>query len=325
MSRCAERVIAMSRLRAVVNIVLLVVAIAAALYLFLEARVQPMPDHPWFTAADARPQPLVMAHQGGDGERPSNTMSAFTHAVEIGVDVLEMDIHSTSDGVLVVIHDATIERTTDGEGRISDMTFAQLQTFDAAYHWPTLDDEEGSPIDDFPYRGTGVTIPALEEVLRAFPDLLVNIEIKQRTPSIAQPLCDLLRETEMTEQALVVSFDGATLREFRADCPEVATAAAQDEVTPFVLLAQVGLTGAYQPTAFAFQVPERAQGLTVLSMASVDAVQSRNVAVHAWTINQIDEMQRMIKYGVDGIITDYPSEVLRLLGRPADEPRASWR
>jgi glycerophosphoryl diester phosphodiesterase len=266
-----------------------------------------------------------MAHQGGDGERPSNTMAAFTHAAEIGVDVLEMDIHSTRDGVLVVIHDATIDRTTDGEGRVNDFTFDELQAFDAAYHWPTLDDEEGNPIDDFPYRGTGITIPALEEVLRAFPDRLMNIEIKQRAPSITQPLCDLLRETAMTERTLIASFDGATLREFRAACPEVATSAAQDEVTPFVVLAQVGLTGAYQPTAFAFQLPERAQGLTVISMGSVEAARSRNVDVHAWTINQLEDMQNMIKYGVDGIITDYPSEVLRLLGRPADEPRAEWR
>ncbi len=315
----------MKRLRAAVTIVLIVIAISAIVLVILAARVQPMADHPWISAADALPQPLVMAHQGGDGERPSNTMAAFAHADALGVDVLEMDIHSTSDGVLVVIHDATLDRTTDGEGRVNDLTFEQLQTFDAAYHWPTLDDEEGSPIDDFPYRGTGVTIPALEEVLRAFPDRLMNIEIKQRTPSITQPLCDLLRATDMTERALIASFDGATIREFRAACPEVATAAAQDEVTPFVLLAQIGLTSVYQPTAFAFQVPERAQGLTVISAGSVAAARSRNVAVHAWTINQPDDMQRMIALGIDGIITDYPSEVLRLLGRPADEPRASWR
>lgn len=315
----------MPRLRVAFNLLVLLVAIAAAVYLFLESRVQPMPTHRWFVVADDLPQPLVMAHQGGDGEHPSNTMAAFMHAVKIGVDVLEMDIHSTSDGVLVVIHDATIDRTTDGSGRVNDYTFEALRAFDAAYRWPTLDDEEGSPMDDFPYRDTGITIPALEEVLRAFPNMLMNIEIKQRTPSITQPLCELLRETEMTERALIASFDGATIREFRAACPEVATAAAQDEVTPFVLLAQVGLTGAYQPTAFAFQVPERAQGLNILSIESVAAAQSRNVAVHAWTINQTDEMQRMVKYGVDGIITDYPSEVLRLLGRPADEPRAEWR
>ena len=124
----------MSRLRVVINIVLVIIAVAAVVYLVVAARVQPMPAHPWFTAADRLPQSLVMAHQGGDGERPSNTMVAFTHAVEIGVDVLEMDIHSTSDGVLVVIHDATIDRTTDGSGRVQEYTFADLQSFDAAYH-----------------------------------------------------------------------------------------------------------------------------------------------------------------------------------------------
>jgi glycerophosphoryl diester phosphodiesterase len=315
----------MKRLRAIGVVLLVIVAVSALVFLLLAAQVQNMPDHPWFTAADALPQPLVIAHQGGDGERPSNTMAAFTHAVEIGADVLEMDIHSTSDGVLVVIHDATIDRTTDGTGSVSAMTFSELQTYDAAYHWPTLDDEEGTPYDGHPYRGTGITIPSLEEVLRAFPDKLMNIEIKQRSPAITQALCDLLRATNMADKALIASFDGATLRDFRARCPEVATSAAQDELTPFVVLAQGGLTGVYQPTAFAFQVPERAQGLTVISAGSIAAAHARNVDVHAWTINMPDDMQRMIDLGVDGIITDYPSELLRMLGRPADEPRPLWR
>lgn len=315
----------MKRLRTVGTVLLIVSAVSAVVLVVLAARVQPMSDHPWFTTANALPHPLVMAHQGGDGERPSNTMVAFRHASEIGVDVLEMDIHSTSDGVLVVIHDATIDRTTDGEGRVADLTFEQLQTFDAAYHWPTLDDEEGVPIDDFPYRGTGVVIPALEEVLRAFPDMLMNIEIKQREPSITQPLCDLLRETGMTTRGLVVSFDGTTIRDFRARCPEVATAAAQDEVTPFVLLAQVGLTSVYQPTAFAYQVPERAQGFTVISAGSLAGAQARNVEMHAWTINQPDDMAQMIELGIDGIITDYPSEVLHLLSRLPEVTKEAWR
>lgn len=282
-----------------------------------------MAAHPWFSAVETRP--LVIAHQGGDGERPSSTLLAYQHAVEIGVDVLEMDIHSTRDGVLVIIHDATIDRTTNGSGRVQDYTFDELQAFDAAYRWPTLDDEEGAPIDAYPYRGMDARIPALEEVLRAFPQMLVNIEIKQRDPSIVQPLCDLLRATGMTEKALVASFDGATLRDFRAACPEVATSAAQDEVTPFVLLAQAGLTAAYQPTAHAFQVPERAQGLDVITADSVAAARALGVEIHAWTINQREQMERMIAVGVDGIITDYPSELLRLLGRPSDEPAAPWR
>jgi glycerophosphoryl diester phosphodiesterase len=305
----------LKRLRAFALVFIAALLVSAVILVLVAASVQPMPDHVWFTAADALPQPLVIAHQGGDGERPSNTMLAFQHAVDIGVDVLEMDIHATRDGVLVVIHDSTIDRTTDGSGAVSDFTFAELQAFDAAYRWPTLDDEEGSPTDEHPYRGTGVVIPSLEEVLRAFPQMLFNIEIKQRTPSMTQALCDLLTETSLRERALVAAFDGATLREFRRLCPDVATSAAQDEVTPFVLLGQVGLTAVYQPTAHAFQVPMRAQGLTVISAASVAAAHSRNVDVHAWTINTEADMRAVIDMGVDGIITDYPTRLMGVVGR----------
>jgi glycerophosphoryl diester phosphodiesterase len=278
----------------------------------LAGRVKRLPPHVWFTRNDRF---LVIAHQGGDGERPSNTMTAFRHAVDLGVDVLEMDIHSTSDGVLVVIHDATIDRTTDGSGRVQDYTFADLQAFDAAYHWPTLDDEEGRPTDEFPYRGQGVTIPSLEEVLRAFPQMPMVIEIKQREPSIVQPLCNLLRATNMTEQVVIVSFDGATMRAFRAACPEVATAAAQDEVTPFVLLNLFGLSSVYQPVAHALQVPEQASGLRVVSAQSVAAAHALGMDVQVWTVNESDDMRRMIAAGVDGIMTDYPSRLLEVVGR----------
>jgi glycerophosphoryl diester phosphodiesterase len=293
-------------------IVGLAVILVFAVYVVLALNARPLPRHVW-TQNNAGL--LVIAHQGGDGERPSNTLLAFQHAVDIGVDVLEMDIHSTSDGVLVVIHDATIDRTTDGSRRIQDYTFADLQAFDAAYHWPTLDDEEGRPTDEFPYRGQGVTIPALEEVLRAFPHLPMVIEIKQRTPSIAQPLCDLLRGTGMTEQALVASFHGESIREFRAACPEVATSAAQDEVTPFALLNIFGLTGAYTPTAQAFQVPEFSSGLRVVSAQSLAAAHGRGIDMHVWTVNTPEQMTAMLALGVDGIITDYPTRLMAMMGR----------
>jgi len=289
----------------------LVVIIAFVVYVVLALNARPLPRYVWM---QNNPAMLVIAHQGGDGERPSNTLLAFQHAVDIGVDVLEMDIHSTRDGVLVVIHDDTIDRTTDGSGRIQDYTFAELQAFDTAYHWPTLDDEEGRPTDEFPYRGQGVTIPALEDVLRAFPQMPMVIEIKQRTPSIAQPFCELLRATGMAEQVVIASFHGESIREFRTACPEVATSAAQDEVTPFAILNIFGLTGAYTPTAQAFQVPEFASGLRVVSAQSLAAAHGRGIDMHVWTVNTPEQMTAMLALGVDGIITDYPSRLMEMMG-----------
>ena len=108
----------------------------------------------------------VMAHRGGKQLRPENTLIAFRNAVELGVDALELDVHATRDGALVVIHDSTVDRTTDGTGAVSNFTLEEITALDAGYNW-----SPGADSDDNPYRGTGVTIPTLEEVLSAFPNI----------------------------------------------------------------------------------------------------------------------------------------------------------
>lgn len=298
-------------LRIVGGVLLSLVIVAAVVYGFFVTRAEPVPDHPWFRADD--PDVLVIAHQGGDGERPSNTMSAFQHAVDIGVDVLEMDVHSTADGVLVTIHDATVDRTTNGTRRVNDMTFAELQTLDAGYHWPTLAEE--SDRTDRPFRDQGIVIPSLEEVLSAFPQMRYVIEIKQETPSITQPMCDLLREYGVAEATIIASFRPSVMYEFRERCPEVATSAVEEEIRPFFFLSLAGLSRAHAPRVNALQVPEFAAGFQVVTPAFISAAHHHNIAVQPWTINDAETMQRMISNGVDGMITDYPSQLLELLGR----------
>ena len=126
---------------------------------------------------------MVIAHQGGEWLRPSNTLVAFDHAVELGVDVLEMDIHQTQDGVIVLMHDATVDRTTDGSGAIKEMSFAEIRELDAGYYWT---DDDGAT---YPYRGQGIQVPTLEELFQRYPDMRMNIEIKQETPSMVRPFC----------------------------------------------------------------------------------------------------------------------------------------
>ena len=278
-----------------------------AVYLVLVLLAEPAADVPFFAQSQSRP--LVMAHRGGRGLWPENTLYAFEQAVALGVDVLEMDIHSTADGVLVVMHDDTVERTTDGTGPVHSLTLEQLKALDAGYNWSADDGQT------FPYRGQGITVPTLEEVFAAFPATSMNIEIKQAEPSLAASFCQLIRDYGMVERVLVASFDKEVSEEFRLACPEVATSASQNEVVVLFVLSKALLEGVYSPAAQAVQVPEYEGNLHVLTPRFVAAAHSRNLEVHAWTINEVEDMQRMVDLGVDGIITDYPDRLLELLGR----------
>ncbi|MCA9972798.1 MAG: glycerophosphodiester phosphodiesterase [Anaerolineales bacterium] len=286
--------------------------IAALVYAALAIRATPVADN----AFAPGPAPLVIAHQGGEELRPSNTRIAFDHAVALGVDVLEMDVHATADGVLVLMHDDTVDRTTDGNGRIAEMTFADIRRLDAGAYW-TADDGQ-----TYPYRGQGIQVPSLEEIFQAYPDMPMNIEIKQATPSIVEPFCRLLRQYEMTDQVLVPTFHEETILEMRAACPEVATSMVRSEVTRFWVLSLLGLGRLFDAPAAAIQVPERS---TLPLLGEVQVVTPRfvrnahrhNVAVHVWTVDEVADMERLLDMGVDGLITDRPDRMLALLERPA--------
>jgi glycerophosphoryl diester phosphodiesterase len=277
--------------------------VAACIVMALLAR--PARDHPFF----AHEGVLVMAHRGGRGLWPENTLYAFQRAWDLGVDVLEMDVHSTSNGALVIMHDDTVDRTTDGSGPIHGYTLAELKELDAGYRW-TADDGA-----TFPYRGQGITVPTLEEVFQALPDAPMNIEIKQVQPSIVAPLCELVRAYGMAERVLVASFDQETIRAFRRACPEVASTAGEDEVRVLYVLSRAWLGRIYSAPAEAAQVPEYSGDLHVVTPRFLSAAHGRGMEVHVWTVNEPDDMGRMLDLGLDGIITDYPDRLLALLGR----------
>ncbi len=180
---------------------------------------------------------MVIAHQGGDGIRPGDTMVAFEHAVEIGADVLEMDAHITRDGQIVLMHDEKVDRTTDGTGLIEDLSLAELKRLDAAYQWSNDDGRT------FPYRGQGIQVPTLEELFQKFPDMRYVIEIKLTENPIDKPLCDLIRRDKMQDKVVIASFHDVAMKRFRETCPEVATSASRGEVTKFVLLGKIFLSG----------------------------------------------------------------------------------
>jgi len=282
-----------------------VLGLGVITYALLRRRAHPVPDHPFFNI----PTPIVMAHRGGQGLWPPNTLLAFHQSAALGVDVLETDIHSTADGVLVVRHDPTVDATTNGSGAIHSLTLAEIKSLDAGYNWSS----DGG--QTFPFRNQGITIPTLEEVLNAFPNMRLNIDIKPEDPSVIEPFCRLLKDTNSLERVLVGSFHDSQLRLFRQLCPQVATVAGIQETTLFYGLVNACLAAAYQGRAEAFSIPEYQGILHLVTPHFIRAAHRHNMQVHVWTVNEPDDMRRLLDWDVDCLITDYPDRLLRLLGR----------
>lgn len=284
------------------RIPLLLLAVLAGCYAGACLLAAPRPPHPFF--ADG---PLVIAHRGGRGLVPENTLEAFRNAVRLGADVLEMDVRRSADGEWVVIHDGDVRRTTQDSGRVAELSLRRLKALDAAYRW-SPDGGRG-----FPYRGRGVQIPTLAEVLEAFPGQRLNIELK--TPEGAEDFCGVLQRFGRTEDVLVASFHADAVRAFRSACPQTPTGATFAEGLAFFALNRLYLDAAYAPPADALQMPVRAGGLEVTDARFARGAHRHRIQVHAWTVNDEDEMRRLLDAGIDGVITDYPDRLLRLLGR----------
>jgi glycerophosphoryl diester phosphodiesterase len=272
------------------------------------------PDTNTSDAGEALParRTLAMAHRGGAGLWPENTAYAFAQSVALGVDVLEMDLHGTADGALVVIHDATVERTTNGAGRVNNLTLAALKKLDAGYRWTN----DGGRT--FPFRGKGITVPTLLEVLDEFPRARLNIDIKQAQPSLVKSFCRTLGERGAKGRVTVASFNSGTLEEFRRECPEVSTSAGMDEVIALASALQSGRRielGKSHPRLL--QVPESAFGRGWLTPELVAEAHRAGLEVHVWTVNEEAGMRRLIALGVDGIMTDYPDKLVALLKQAA--------
>ena len=261
-----------------------------------------LPPHPYFAGPDF----VVIAHRGGRALGPEHTLKTFRRALDVGVDVLEIDVHLSADGELVLQHNRTVDRTTDGSGRVDSLTLVQLQALDAGYHWQG--DGQGHP-----FRGMGYRIPALAEVFGAFPDQRMLIEIKPRDPRAAVALCASLRESHMQDRVTVASFHTDIQEAFRAACPEVLTSPASGEMVAFELLHLLRLDGFYAPDFELFQVPERVGPLTLVDERFLAVARERNLPVQVWTVNEEEDMERLIDLGVDGIVTDHPVRLLNIL------------
>lgn len=285
-----------------------VIVVLAGIYIYLAMQTGGMAIERAVFKRENAPV-LVFAHRGGGGLYPENTLGAFEYSARMGVDVLELDVHSTADGALVVHHDRTVDRTTDGKGKISEMTLAEIKKLDAGF--PFTSDGGAT----FPFRGQGIQVPTLEEIFAALPEMTFNVEPKQADPSITKPLCDMIRARKMIDRVIVGSFRQTAIDEFRQFCPEVATSATPSEVTDFLARSKTGISESYTPPFQALQVPQNLGRLAVVDKNFVENAHRKNIKVHVWTINKTEDMQRLIALGVDGIMTDYPDRLLELLGR----------
>jgi glycerophosphoryl diester phosphodiesterase len=279
------------------------------LILILNLIADPIPNHPVFSNITNRPLVIGHADDTGSGLWPGNTMPYLEGIAEIGVDMLEMDINMTKDGRIILMHDTTVDRTTNGSGPIPDLTLAEIQALEVGVNWSQDDGQS------YPYRGQGVQVPTLDDVFERFPDYPMVIEIKQQEPPMVDPFCALIREYGMEEKIIAASFSDDTIKAFRRVCPTVATSPAGDEVRNYVLLNFAFLSGILNPNYQAFQVPVESGAITVITPRFVEAAHKRNLQVQVWTINDPAEMQRLIDLNVDGIMTDRPDVLMELLGR----------
>lgn len=236
---------------------------------------------------------LNIAHRGGGKLRPEETLPAYEHALAVGADVLELDVHATADGVIVAMHDETVDRTTDGTGLIHDMTFAELRALDAGYRF-TPDGGQS-----FPYRGMGIAVPTVDEILTQFPDSYYLIEIKQSEPPIVDALLAVLDGHDVLDRVVLASFDGDAIAAVRAAAPEVLTAMSLQEWVEFN--AKLGDPG-YTPPAKFVQSPWNSTTPQVVAFAH-----QLGLKVQPWTVNDAGAMTDLIARGVDGIMTDDPA------------------
>lgn len=286
--------------------------ILAGIYVYLAMQTgKPAVERGIFKREISRP--LVFAHRGGGGLFPENTLEAFKYSAKMGVDVLELDVHSTLDGTLVVMHDERVDRTTDGNGRISEMTLEAVKKLDAGYQFSN----DGGKT--FPYRGRGITIPTLQEIFDSLPEMTFNVEPKQAEPSVTKPLCEMIHGRNMTEKVIVGSFRQTAIDEFRSECAEVATSGTPSEVSEFLAMYKTGIGESYTPPMQALQIPENLGSLQIVSKDFIETAHRLNLKVHVWTINKTEDMQRLLEMKVDGIMTDYPDRLLNLLGRVPDK------
>ena len=253
--------------------------------------------------------PTNFAHRGASLRAPENTLEAFRLAARSGAGGLELDVHMTSDGSIIVIHDDSADRTTEGTGLVRRMTLHEIQSLDAGYRFTP----DGGT--NYPYRGRGVRVPELGEVLREFHGHKVNIDIKEEQPGVEVALLETIKGAGAGDRVLVVSEMPAVVERVRELSGNgISTGASRQEIGDFYRLSRLRLEFLVRPPYDALQVPVEYGGREVVTPRFLKAAHNRGVRVDVWTIDDPDEMRRLLDLGVDVIMTNRPEALEGVLG-----------
>ncbi len=259
----------------------------------------------------AASRPRVFGHRGAAGVAPENTLPSFALAVVLGATYLELDVHATSDGEIVVLHDPLLDRTTNGEGPVRDRRWRDVAALDAGWHF-THDGRS------FPYRGQGVRVPRLADVLAAHPRIPLNIEIKQADPPIVAATLDVLRQAGALPRTLLAAEHDDIMAAIRtAVGDEVVTGMSVGDVMTFMDRLMRDDWSGYAPPGAALQVPPAHAGIDIVTAGSVAAAHRVGLEMHVWTINDTAEIERLLDLGVDGVMSDLPGLVAAAVDRRA--------
>lgn len=289
---------------------LLIAMVAAAWLVIFMWPVKARPERAFYRAND--PEVLVIAHRGGRGLAPEGTITAFDHAVSLGADVLEFDTHLTKDGHLVVIHDNTVDRTTNGTGKINEMTLEEVQDLNAGYQFTNEKDE-------YVFRDQGIYIPTVEEVFQKYPNMRFLIELKDTNApemyeEMIQELWHLIQNYQMEDNVMVGSFAHEINERFEeVSKGNIPIGAGEEEVRDFATKHVARLNGLAASNVDSLQLPTEGDGFDLTSKNIIRSAKARNISVYYWTINDKETMNELIDKKVDGIMTDYPDLLIEVL------------
>ena len=256
--------------------------------------------------ASSKFKPAFIAHRGGSDEWPENTLLAFEKSAALGCDAIETDLHQTKDGEFVIFHDETLERTTNGKGEVKNFTLAELKKLDAAYHFS----QDGGTT--FPYRGKGITIPELKEVLQRLPNTFFILEVKDPNLDL-QKFIKVVKDLGAFEQFYFSSFVENVLSSLRSREPAAVSGFAHSEVKKLLYFYHLKLLPFYKPVGQSLQVPPSHEGRAIVTKDWVEAMHEKGLEVLVWTINEESEMKTLITQNVDGIMTDRPTLLKKAL------------
>jgi glycerophosphoryl diester phosphodiesterase len=258
----------------------------------------------------ALPSPWLVAHRGGGRVAPENTLAAFDRATDLGADCIETDVRLSRDGVVMVFHDEETARLTGLPGTIEARSAAEVEALDAAFSFS----EDGGTT--YPLRGAGLRVPTLAEALRRYPRMRFNVDAKSVDPALADALARVVREARAEERICVGSFFDAQAERLGALLPGVCRFLPEGAATRHVLAAKAGAAPVGLPAGYDLaDLPARMGDLTVIDPPVVEHFHRLGIPVHVWTVDDEAEMRALLDLGVDGIVTDRPDVLARVLGR----------